>query len=547
MKKLLLLLLFCLTAKNYAQDVQWEKTFGGQHADYLMDAIPTADYGFILAGSSLSDKTGNKDDNNKGDLDYWVWKMKENGTFDWQKSFGGSGADFLHSIDNTTDGGFILGGTSGSPGPTEDNSTDFDKLAVCRGGDDIWVIKLNAAGGQEWQQTIGGIGQEKLKSIKQTKDGGYVLGGSSSSSTSRSYSERGEQSKSDKTSNSFGGMDYWIIKLDKNGKIEWQNAFGGKYEDELRSIEQTTDGGYIIGGYSNSPISGNKTQDNKGTGDYWIIKIDKDGKEQWQKTIGGDGDDQLSVVHQCFDGNYIIGGNSSPTPFLPEVEEAKNSFNHKTVDNNDGTDFWVLKLATDGAIIWQETYNFGKEDVMTSITENKDHSLLISGFAKSEKTVSSQKIKKNKDQAGINDYIVLKINPNGEEIWNKTVDSGGEDILKKTIETRDGGYLLAGTNSLNNNDFYIVKLKDRSKQEVVKSMIEALPNPTTTFTNVIIGYEYSNGTASVFDLAGRQLQSFAITSQTIPIDLTVLPEGIYIVNVETDKGKDGIKVIKVRK
>ncbi len=524
---LFLLSFLGITNLTIAQDIQWEKTLGGQHADYLMDAIPTADYGFILAGSSLSDKTGNKDDGNKGSLDYWVWKMKENGSLDWQKSFGGSGSDFLHSIDNTKDGGFILGGTSGSPGPSLDNPNDFDKLAANRGGDDIWIIKLNAAGNQEWQQTIGGIGQEKLESIKQTKDGGYVLGGSSSSSAPF------EGEVGEKTSNSFGGMDYWIIKLDKKGKIEWQKSFGGKYEDELRSVEQTTDGGYIVGGYSNSPISGNKTQDNKGTGDYWIIKIDKDGNELWQKTIGGDGDDQLAVVHQCFDGNYIIGGNSN---------SAKSD--NKEKGNQNGTDFWVLKINQTGDMLWQETYNFGKEDVLTSITENKDHSILISGFAKSEKEMGNKKVANNKDQAGINDYIVLKINSDGEEIWNKTVDSGGEDILKKAIETRDGGYLLAGINSLNNNDFYIVKLKDRNKAEIVKTMIEALPNPATTYTNIIIGYEYTNGKASLYDLGGRLLNSFEITSRTVPIDLSSLPEGIYIVNVETDKGKDGIKVIK---
>ncbi|HLP65514.1 hypothetical protein [Flavobacterium sp.] len=107
---LLILLIFVLTESSTAQEILWEKSYGGLHADYLMDALPTADYGFILAGSSLSNKTGNKSDNNKGDLDYWVWKMNENGDLDWQKSFGGSGSDLLQSIALTNDGGFILAG-----------------------------------------------------------------------------------------------------------------------------------------------------------------------------------------------------------------------------------------------------------------------------------------------------------------------------------------------------------------------------------------------------------------------------------------------------
>ena len=258
-----------------------------------------------MAGSSLFVKSGNKCDDNKGDLDYWIWKMKENGDPEWQKSFGGSGSDFLQSIDKTSDGGFILAGTSTSPGSSEggvnefSNENYFDKQDACRGGEDFWIIKLNARGEQEWQKTIGGSGQEKLQTIHQTFDGGYIIGGSSSSYKT----EEGEIGE--KSTNTFGNLDYWIVKLDKTGKIVWQKTYGGIYFDELRSIEQSKDGGYIVGGYSNSPISdvpqlgiGQKLENNKGIGDFWVIKIDKNGNEQWQKTIGGDQDDQLYVVHQ---------------------------------------------------------------------------------------------------------------------------------------------------------------------------------------------------------------------------------------------------------
>ena len=119
----------------FAQDILWEKSYGGKHADYLLDAQPTADYGFILAGSSLSGKTGNKTEDNAGDLDYWIWKMDEAGELDWQKSIGGSGPDMLYSIRNTNDGGFILAGTSESQAGTQ-------KKDSCRGKEDIWVIKL---------------------------------------------------------------------------------------------------------------------------------------------------------------------------------------------------------------------------------------------------------------------------------------------------------------------------------------------------------------------------------------------------------------------
>jgi hypothetical protein len=550
------LCLLCFFLKSYSQDIQWEKSIGGQQADYLMDAQPTADYGFILAGSSLSIPSGTKSENNKGDLDYWIWKMNEKGNLDWQKSFGGSGADFLESIALTNDGGFILAGESSSPGTTSNNKKDGDKIGACRGNDDFWIIKLNAAGGEEWQKTIGGFGEEKLKVIKQTKDGGYIIGGASSSDQS-----------GDKKQDCFGNLDYWIVKLDAKGTIEWQNTYGGCYFDILRSLEQATDGGYIVGGYSNSPASGNKATDTNGVGDYWILKLDAKGQQVWQKTIGGDQDDQLYVVHQTFDGNYIVGGNSN-----------SGVSNEKSKSTANGTDFWVLKLDQDGGILWQETYDIGAVDILTSVLENKDHTLVLSGFAQGEpikkaivskpklntaknllgsltKKTNTTNSPENKDmKSGTGDYVTIKTNEKGYEIWRKTIESRGEDILKKTIEVRDGGYLLVGTSmgaasedkktTNGSADFWAVKLKDKENWVDTKAQIEALPNPANTYTNIIIGYDFEKGTARVFDLNGRQLQEFAITSRTVPIDLSHLPEGIYIVAIETNVQKNSVKVMK---
>ena len=650
--QLLLIIAFYtfLITSSYAQKIQWEKSIGGKHADILMDAKPTPDYGFILAGSSLSTKSGNKTDGNNGDLDYYIWKMKENGDPDWQKSFGGSGSDFLQSITLTSDAGFIIAGTSSS-------NKGFDKTENSKGEEDYWIIKLDASGNQEWQKTIGGSGQDKLQVIQQTTDGGYIIGGSSSSEASI---KTNAQQTGEKTSIHYGNLDYWVVKIDSKGTIEWQQTYGGTFVDELRSLEQTIDGGYILGGYSNSPTSGNKTDDNKGIGDYWVVKIDKKGAVEWQKTIGGSQDDQLYVVHQTYDRGYILGGNSNSS-----------SSNDKSRNNTSGTDFWVVKLDVTGKILWQETYDYGKVDILTSLIENEDHTLLLGGFAQGEiadkgKFVS---VGKQKTQKGTDDYIALKISESGEVLWDKIVGSDGADILKKVIETRDGGYLMAGTsnpfstsgsafssnstgssslknlqgnnaqtdraknqvndaikeqttdatNSINdttkelindvkkavgisndsplkiaspmtnlegsvlngdggsgasggngnngnsNNekklpasrdkrdnygsaDFWVVKLKDESKPEKVKLKLEASPNPTYGFTNVIIGYDFDTGTATVVDLAGRQLQQFDITSATVPIDLTSVPEGIYIVNIKTyyqgRASSEGVKIIK---
>ena len=548
-KKYLLILLFNASF-IYSQDILWEKTYGGIHADYLFDAQPTADYGFILAGSSVSDKTGNKTDGNSGDLDYWIWKMNENGNLDWQKSIGGSGFDLLQSIKNTNDGGFILAGTSNSP-------NDFQKKDSCKGGTDFWVIKLNAMGNEQWQKTIGGTGQDELICAFQTRDGGYMLGGSSSSSPELIDNELVESQSSfatpdlySKSEKSRGNMDYWIVKLDKAGVVEWQKTYGGIYADVLRSMEQTKDGGYILGGYSNSPQSGDKTEPNNGIGDYWIIKINDKGNIEWQKTYGGNGDNQLYVIHQTEDEGYIAGGNSNSTNALTSLGG--------TVGR--GTDYWVLKLDKKGNVIWSKTFDFGKTDILTSLLENKDNTYLIGGYSQNEEKKPREGItgkvtgliNKSREENG---YIALKVDDKGEEVWRKTVGSSGEDVLQKLFEIRDGGYLMAGTSksgtsknknsSIGGNDFWIVKLKDKLKPDKVKAKgIEAIPNPVVTFTNIIIGYEYEKGTATVVDMAGRTLQQFSITDRTIPVDLSHYPEGIYVINVKTNVQSDGVKVIR---
>ncbi|MEC4050933.1 T9SS type A sorting domain-containing protein [Flavobacterium sp. SUN046] len=559
--------------------------------------------------------------------------MNENGELEWQKDFGGSGSDFLTSIENTNDGGYIVAGNSNS-------NIGFDKKDNSFGKDDFWIIKLNSQGNEEWQKTIGGSGLEKLATIKQTNDGGYIIGGSSSSQEQTSIIT--SLNNYFKTEPCYGNLDYYVIKLNSQGKIEWQKTFGGEYVDEIKNIQPTSDGGYILGGYSNSPISGNKSQDNIGIGDYWIIKLNSLGKIEWQKTIGGDLDDQLSVIFQTYDNGYILGGNSN-----------SNYSSNKNKENSEGTDFWILKLNNKGEILWQQTYNIASADILTSIVENDNHSYLLAGFAQGEIN------KNNSIKVDTADYVAILISEKGEELWRRIIGSHGDDFLKKAFETRDGGYILAGTsnafssmidnrvsksntltsninqennsqienkkrelddaivkknkaindditntisnysnsvknslglndnsivkidnptakigggllketdpsksnnindkklpssrdksNSYGNNDFWVVKLKDYTKSDNSKVFIEALPNPTSQNTNIIVGYEFKKGIATVVDISGRQLQQFEIFSRTIPIDLSNYPVGIYIVNIKTDISNNGIKVIKTMK
>ena len=299
-----------------AGNIVWQNTIGGNKLDELNSIQQTVDGGYILGGQSASGISGDKTKPSQGNSDYWVIKLDSAGNIVWQNTIGGDNRDELNSIQQTADGGFILGGSSLS-------AISGDKTEARQGSYDYWVIKLDAVGNILWQNTIGGSDYERLLSIQQTADRGYILGG---------YSDSGISG--DKTEAAQGYADYWVIKLDGVGNILWQNAIGGSDYDYLNSIQQTTDGGFILGGYSRSGISGDKTETAQGDLDYWTMKLDSAGNILWQNTVGGSGIDVLRTIQQTADEGYILGGYSQ-----------SGISGDKTEASQGGYDYWVVKLS----------------------------------------------------------------------------------------------------------------------------------------------------------------------------------------------------------
>ena len=544
------LLISSLGALAQDVDVQSQSSLGGTNSEYLFDAIPTTDGGFIIAGSTSSNRTGNLTQANNGDLDYWICKMDGNNNLLWQKNYGGAGLDLLQSVKATADGGYILAGISSS-------NISGDKLDICQGATDYWIIKIDASGGQQWQTTVGGVGIEKLNQITQTTDGGYIIAGSSGSKKSP-VGQDNIIPLTQKTESCRGGLDFWIVKLKSNGDVDWQKTIGGRFADELKVVQPLPNNEYLLGGYSNSPISGEKTNENIGIGDYWIVKINNTGEIIWQQTLGGSSDDVLVSLITTQDGGFIIGGNSGATP--SNTSNRKAITGNKSKSNTKGTDFWVIKLDGQGTTDWQETYNFGNHDALTSITEDTNGNVLIGGYAQSEASSASASNRGIAgktiltDKEGINDYIALKIDNKGKQLWTQAVGSRGDEVLKKLLPTPDGGYLLAGTSNggksrdkkgqIGGKDYWVVKLKNTNKEEL-EAVIGAFPNPTINATNVAVSYNYDYGTATLYDLNGRQLQTKELKGEKqIPFNLDGLPQGMYLINIKTNNGTNAVKIIK---
>ena len=254
-----------------------------------------------------------------------------------------------------------------------------------------------------WQRTIGGSDWDQPSFISKTNDGGFVVGGFSESNIS-----------GEKTENSRGGYDYWVVKFDNSGNIQWQKTLGGDQDDYLRKIIQISDDGYIVLGYSSSGISGDKTENSQGGTDYWILKLDVSGNIMWQKTIGSDDNDTVADVEQAADGGFLIGGTAS-----------SGVSGDKTVVG----DVWILKLDVNGNIQWQKGYDFFANSNLSNARLTDDGGFIIAGSG----------------TGGIfSDYVVSKLNMNGNSVWEKIYGGDGEDYLTNLILTDDGGYMVIG-------------------------------------------------------------------------------------------------------
>ena len=432
-----LLLIFFQITNLFAQEIEWQNTIGGSGGDEFVYIIQSNDGGFLVGGNSWSPISGDKTEGGNID-DYWILKIDSVGFIEWQNTIRGSDTDLLKSIIQTNDGGYLLGGFSNS-------ENGIDKTEMCMGLHDYWLVKTDSLGTIQWDNTIGGNFEDKLVSVIQTPDGGFLIGGSSNSDSS-----------ADKSEDSYY-FDYWIVKTDSNGIIQWENSIMGYSNDYLSSILSTSDGGYVLGGYSMSNISFDKTENSNGGYDYWVVKIDSAGNIIWQNTIGGSGNDFLNSIIQSTDGGYLCAGNSN-----------SGISGDKTENSNGSADYWIVKIDSIGSVQWQNTIGGSSWDSLSSVIQTSDGGYFIGGFSHSG-------ISGDKDEAlnGKADFWVIKTDSMGVPLWQNTIGGNKDDELFSVISTKDGGMALSGwstsdisddksENCLGVSDYWIVKLTDNN-------------------------------------------------------------------------------------
>ncbi|QMU31046.1 T9SS type A sorting domain-containing protein [Adhaeribacter radiodurans] len=487
---LYLLLILCFQSKTFAQNIIWNKTFGGSNQEVLSSVQRTNDGGYILGGWSGSGISGNKTVASKGANDFWVVKLKADGSKEWEKAIGSEGNDHLVSVQQTRDGGFILGGVS-------DGGVSGDKTEDRRGRAytwDYWIVKLNANGSKEWDKTFGG-GEgdwgDELTSLQQTSDGGYILGG---------WTDSGKSG--DKSEGNKGVYDFWIVKIKSDGSKEWDKTIGGDNGDYLTSMQQTRDGGYILGGASGSGKSGDKTQANK-SGDYWVVKLKSDGSKEWDKTIGSDNGDYLTSVQQTRDGGYLLGGYSS-----------SGINGHKSEASKGSDDYWIVQLQADGSKVWDKTIGGKNYDQLTSLQQTSDGGYILGGYSNSKPSGDKSEERNGEEGEGYfntSDYWVVKLNADRSKVWDKTVKGkkNSHNKLAALQQTSDGNFIVAGTSNYSSglSDYWVVKLGDSGRN---------IPQ-AITFEPIA----YKNSTDKPFALSATATSGLPVTFSVISGPATV--------------------------
>lgn len=389
------------------------ETIGGSKNDAFNAVTKTIDDGYIAAGYTQS---------NDGDIiskanisfDFLVSKFSSENILEWQKHFGGSENDKALDIIQTLGGDFIVLGSS--------ESSDLD-VSENAGSKDFWLVKLSNNGVLLWEKSFGFLGEDYGTTLLETKDGGFLITGVLDVSASNG------QGNAKSTIINHAGGDYWVLKTNHLGALEWSRYFGGSFTEIPLGIVETDNHNYIIVGSSDS--NDFNISNNKGSYDFWMTKIATDGSLLLEKTFGGSEIDEASAIAATNDGNFIIVGNTRSTD--------------KDVSKNNGAaDIWILKVSKEGNLIWEKTIGGSSFDVAKAIYKTQDNGFLIAG--------SSRSLDNGFQNKGQNDALILKVDENGNLLWQKTFGGSEIDFLYDVVELNNKSIIAVGESSSSDQD-----------------------------------------------------------------------------------------------
>jgi len=354
--------------------------------DTSMDAafgvIETSDGGYALAGHSQLDGTTN--------ADFWLVKTDKDGNEEWNQTYGGEKFETAYSLVETSDGGYALAGDTQSFGA---------------GDGDYWLVKTDENGTVEWTQTYDNGGDERARSLVEASDGGYVLAGDISYSS---------------TNPDHGWSEAWLVKTDENGNKEWSQTYGESDFDRAYGLVESSAGGYVLAGFTQ--VWGD------GWNDFWLVKTDPNGNLDWSQTYGGDRPQNAYALVETSDRGYALAGFAD-------------------LSDSERTAFLLVKTDEDGNEEWNQTYRGADTDEVRALVETSD-----GGYALAGRTDYL-------DPKGY-DVVLIKTDENGNIEWNQTYGEKMSEVAYSLLVTSDGGFIIAGYTSSSGHecpDFWLTK------------------------------------------------------------------------------------------
>ena len=402
MKKILFILILTIPFIGFGQS--WEQTYGGIDADLGSSVQQTSDSGYIITGWTNSFGIGQQD--------VWLIKTDGNGNEQWTKTFGGTYTDEGFSIQQTNDGGYIITGS---------------KVTVLNGYSDLYLIKTDGNGNEQWTKTFGGSRSDGGYSVQQTDDGGYVITGY--------YSDLKQ-------------IYVYLIRTDENGNEQWSKTFGNQQvESSGHTVQQSSDGGFIIVGRTYSIINESF--------DIYLIKTDGSGNEQWTKSLGGINHVEGFSLDITSNDEYIICGNKRNSVI-------------------GDSDIYLMKTDGNGDSLWTKTFGGNQFELSYSVKETTDNGYIILGETESF-------------GSGKTDFYLIKTDENGNYEWSQTYGGVEDDYGSSLDITSDGGFILCGvTESFGINiqeDIWLIKTDDQGN--ITSTFEIPLPNPNRKLEKTI--------------------------------------------------------------
>ena len=504
--------------------ITFQKTFGGTNVDYAYSVQQNADDGYIIAGYTTSFGAGSRD--------VYLSRTDAKGSMLWTKTFGESNTDYAWTVQQTTDGGFIIGAHSGSFGA---------------GSHDVYLIKCDANGEIVWTKVYGGSSADGAYSIQQTVDGGYIISAHV---------------------NSFGAglHDVYLIKTDAQGDTLWTKIYGGSNEDRLRAVQQTTDGGYIL--VSETLSFG------AGSADVYLVKTDSSGNLMWTKTYGGSAADYGYSVRQTLDEGYIIAGYTSSfgtgmsdvylirTDSIGDISWAKtyggnsSDFGYSVRQTTDegyivagytesfgnAGDVYLLRTNSDGNLLWSQSYGGASNDRGWSVQQTTDGGYVIAGYSESFGAGDKDVYLIKTDEfgsSGCNESTAGTVVGNTATIVNSTQTSIGSGGFVNTTTTITGAVATVDSLLCSNFPTDIEQFPDSPDANAEEfTLFQNYPNPFNPSTR--ISYSLPNSgyvSLKVYDILGREIETIVNEFQkagtyAAHFDASNLASGIYFYELQ---------------